>query len=103
MAEHTPDDPLVDFNAASMFYTCALDLLAQTEAQYRAVAAAQTRLESCLAEWSVHPPTPEKRQERLSVIATLVRKVAVTVRAQRDLAVEMQRAMSALQTNGKQS
>ena len=103
MVEHTPDDPLVDFDAASMFYTCALDLLAQTEAQYRAVVTAQTRLESCLAEWSVHPPTPEKRRERLSVIAKLVREVTTTIRAQRGLAIDMQRAMSALQASGKHS
>ncbi len=86
-----------------MFYACALDLLAQTEAQHRAVVEAQTRLEACLAEWRINPPTPASRHDRLSAIAGMVRQVLAAVREQRTLAIDMQRAMSALQANGNQS
>ena len=95
--------PLADRNAVTMFYACALDLLAQTEAQHRAVVEAQTRLEACLAEWRINPPTPEGRHDRLSAIAGMVRQVVGAVREQRTLAIDMQRAMSALQANGHQS
>ena len=93
---------VVDTNAAAMFYACAFDLLAQTEAQYRAVSEAHTRLEACLAEWRLNPPTPAGRRGRLSLIARLVREVVAAVRVQRTLAADMQRAISALQADGEQ-
>ena len=93
---------VVDTNAAAMFYACAFDLLAQTEAQHRAVSEAHTRLEACLSEWSLNPPTPARRRGRLSLIARMVREVVAAVRVQRTLAADMQRAISALQADGEQ-
>ena len=86
-----------------MFYACALDLLAQTEAQHRALIETHVRLESSIAEWRLQPPTPEGRRERLSVIAGMVRQVVAAIRTQRALAKDMQKAMSALQANGESS
>jgi hypothetical protein len=103
MANERPAIPLTDHNAVTMFYACALDLLAQTEAQHRAVVEAQTRLEACLAEWKRSPPTPASRHDRLSPIAGMVREVVAAVRAQRVLAADMQRAMAALQASGAES
>jgi hypothetical protein len=86
-----------------MFYACALDLLAQAEFQHRSVLDAQQRLESCIAEWKIHPPTAEGRQDGLLIIAAKVREVVAALRAQRMLAIDMQRALSALQANTEQS
>jgi hypothetical protein len=97
------DVPLCDNHAVTMFYACALDLLAQTEVQHRAVLEAHNRLERCIAEWRINPPTADGRQDRLSRIADVVREVVATVQAQRTLVIDMQRALSALQTNGGQS
>ena len=93
---------VVDTNAAAMFYACAFDLLAQTEAQHRAVSEAHTRLEACLAEWRLNPPTPARRRGRLSLIARMVREVVAAVGVQRTLAADMQRAISALQADGEE-
>jgi hypothetical protein len=93
---------VVDTNAAAMFYACAFDLLAQTEAQHRAVSEAHTRLAACLTEWSLNPPTPARRRGRLSLIARMVREVVAAVRVQRTLAADMQRAISALQADGEE-
>jgi hypothetical protein len=97
------DVPLCDHHAVTMFYACALDLLAQTESQHRSVLEAHQRLESCIAEWRIHPPTVERRQDGLLMLAGVVREVVAAVRAQRMLAVDMQRALSALQANTVQS
>jgi len=97
-----PSGAAADTGAAAMFYACAFDLLAQTEAQHRAVIEAQTRLEGCLAEWRLNPPTPAGRRDRLSFIAGMVHEVVAAVRVQRTLAADMQRAMSALQANAEQ-
>jgi len=101
LTEHKPAVHLVDDHAVTMFYACAMDLLAQTEAQHRTLVEAHMRLESCIAEWRHQPPTPEGRRERLSVIAGMVREVVGAVRAQRVLAIDMQKAISALQANGQ--
>ena len=103
MADQKPAVHLVDDHAVTMFYAYALDLLAQTEAQHRTLIEAHVRLESSIAEWKVEPPTPEGRRERLSVIAGMVRDVVGAIRTQRSLAMEMQKAMSALQANGESS
>jgi hypothetical protein len=97
------DVPLCDNHAVTMFYACALDLLAQTESQHRAVLEAHHRLETCVAEWRLNPPTPAGRQDRLSMIAGVVREVVTAVRAQRTLVIDLQRALSALQANTEQS
>ena len=103
MAEHKPAVHLVDDHAVTMFYACALDLLAQTEAQHRTLVEAHMRLESCVAEWKHQPPTPEGRRERLSVITSMVHEVVGAIRAQRAVATDMQKAMSALQANSESS
>ena len=40
------------------------DEVTRPEAQHRAVIEAQTRLEACLAEWRLNPPTPAGRRDR---------------------------------------
>ncbi len=102
MTNHKPAVPVDDY-AVAMFYACALDLLAQTEAQHRTLVEAHMRLESCVADWRHTPPTPEGRRERLSVIAGMVHEVVGAIRAQRALATDMQKAMSALQANSESS
>jgi hypothetical protein len=103
VAAEKPSTPLEEKNALTIFYVCALDLLAQTEAQHRAVVEAQTRLEACMAEWRMNPPAPAERKNSLSTIAQLVSDVVAAVRAQRLLASDMQRAVSALQMPGEKS
>ena len=102
MAYNKPEAPLND-HAVTMFYVYALDLLAETEAQHRAVVAAHARFESCVAEWRTNPPTAAGRRDRLSVISAMVREVVSAVRAQRALAVNIQNALSAFRANGEQS
>ena len=97
-----PSGAAADTDAAAMFYACALDLLAETEAQHRAVIEAHTRLEVCIAEWRLNPPTPAGRRDRLSFIAGMVHEVVAALRVQRTLAADMLRAMSALRANGEQ-
>jgi hypothetical protein len=101
VAADRPPAPLEEKNALTIFYVCALDLLAQTEAQHRAVIEAQTRLEACMAEWRMSPPAPEERKNSLSTVARLVGDVVAAVRSQRLLASDMRRAVSALQVPGE--
>jgi hypothetical protein len=103
VADEKPSVPLADDHAVTMFYAFALDLLAETEAQHRAVIDAHARLESYVAEWRTNPPTPARRLDRLSVLAAKVREVIAAARSQRALAVNMQNALAALRANAKQS
>lgn len=103
MADQKPPVPLADEHAVTMFYAFALDLLAETEAQHRAVIEAHARLESYVAEWRTNSPNPARRLDRLSVIAAKVREVLSAARSQRTLAVNMQHALAALRANAKQS
>jgi hypothetical protein len=64
---------------------------------------AHTHLETGLAEWGINPPTPTGRQDRLSLIADVVREEIAAVRAQRALVIDMQKALSALRANGEKS
>jgi hypothetical protein len=103
VANEKPPVPLADDHAVTMFYAFALDLLAETEAQHRAVIEAHSRLESCVAEWKTNPPTAARRLDRLSVIGAIVREVIAAARSQRALAVNMQNALAALRANAEQS
>jgi hypothetical protein len=103
VANHKPSVPLADDHAVTMFYAFALDLLAETEAQHRAVIDAHARLESCVAEWRTNPPTAAARRDRLSVVSAVVREVVSAVRTQRALALNMQSALSTLRANGQQT
>jgi hypothetical protein len=88
---------LTDEDGIGMLVTCALDLLAQTEAQHRAIVAAQSDLDGCVAEWKVTTPTAFTRKKRLAAIAEGIAALLTAIRTQRLLAVEMQQVVSSLQ------
>lgn len=76
-----------------------LDVLAQTAMQHQAVVEAHTRLERCLTGLRLDPPTAAGRQDRLTSIAGFVEEVVAALRVERMLIIQMQLAMSGLQTS----
>jgi hypothetical protein len=100
MAEQFPVE-FDDKTAMTMLLTCALDLLAQTEAQHRAILSAHARLEGCVAHWETGPPTLAGRKKDLCAIAHMVGEVLTAIRSQRLVAVDMQQTVSALQSREK--
>ena len=66
-------------------------------AQHRVV------IETGIAEWRINPPTPVEREDRLSMIAEVVCEMIAAVCEQRELAIDMQMALSALQASTETS
>jgi hypothetical protein len=83
----------------TMLAARALDVLARTEMQHHAVVEAHTRLERCLTELRLNPPTPAGRRGRLDSIAGFVEEVVAALRVERLLVIEMQLAVSGLRTS----